>query len=182
MVKYPEVQDKVHEEIQRQVGSSRPVYMEDKLALPYTQAVLQEIMRFTCIGPLALPHAAQADIQLEGGKYLIPKGTCIFPNLYRITRNARVFTNPTKFMPERFLSPDGKYVKNDQEVTFGVGKRDCLGKSLALTEFFLFFANLMQRFHFTSVFTDLDLINLEPRMGLTQTPHPFEVVIEKKLQ
>ena len=161
--------------------TSRPVSMEDKSNLPYTEAVIQEVLRFACIAPLAIDHFAQADIHLGKNKYFIPKGTVILPNLHRITRNAQMFPNPEKFMPERFLNQDGKYVKHDHNIPFGIGKRDCLGKSLALTEFFLFFANLMQRYNFKAVNEDLKRVNIKPIVSFTQTPHPFEVIIEKRM-
>ena len=54
--------------------------MEDKPNLPFTEAVIQEILRITCIAPLALPHSPKADIILENG-YIIPKDTMIFPSV-----------------------------------------------------------------------------------------------------
>lgn len=45
MVKYPEVQKKAQEEIQRVIGSDRlPVY-EDRANLPYVESVMIESLR-----------------------------------------------------------------------------------------------------------------------------------------
>ena len=60
------------------------------------------------------------------------------------------------------------------------GKRDCLGRSLALTEMFLFFAALMQRYNFKSVHEDLSMIDIEPVVMFTQIPKPFEVILNKR--
>ena len=131
----------------------------------------------TCIAPLGLPHAAQVDVQV--GSHVIPKNTMIFPNLHRITRNPEIFPDPDQFKPERFLNADGtKFVKNDHNIVFSIGKRDCLGKSLALIEFFLFFASLMQNYKFKSVIDEKSL-DLEPHVQFTQSPKPFEVIISK---
>merc|ERR1719468_636202 len=111
---------------------------------------------------------------------MIPKGTLIFPNLHRITRNPDAFQEPNDFKPERFLDEHGKYVKNEHNVPFSVGKRDCLGKSLALTQFFLFFASLMQRYTFTSIHEDLSKVDIQPVIMFTQTPKPFEVILKKR--
>ena len=62
-----------------------------------------------------------------------------------------------------------------------LGKRDCLGKSLALIEFFLFFANLMQNYRFKAT-KPIDALDMEPHVQFTQSPKPFEVVISKNLQ
>ncbi len=39
--------------------------------LPYTEAVLMEVMRMSPIAPLAVPHRAMKDTQLQG--FTIPK-------------------------------------------------------------------------------------------------------------
>ena len=94
--------------------------MDDKSNLPYTEAVIQELLRMTCIAPLALPHWISGDIEVNGVR--LTKGTMVFPNLHRITRNPQAFPNPNEFYPERFLDTDGKYVKNELNIPFGIGK------------------------------------------------------------
>ena len=59
------------------------------------------------------------------------------------------------------------------------GKRDCLGRSLALSQFFLFFAALMQRYNFKSIHENLDLVDIEPVVMFTQTPKSFQVILNK---
>ena len=60
------------------------------------------------------------------------------------------------------------------------GKRDCLGRSLALSQFFLFFAALMQRYSFKSIHENLDMVDTAPVVMFTQTPKPFQVILNKK--
>lgn len=177
MIKFPGIQAKVQAEIMQQVGRSRPVCLDDKPKLQFTEAVIQELLRITCIAPLGVPHYAQSDINV--GDLCIPQGTTIFPNLHRITRNPKVFPEPNKFIPERFLDSQGKCIKIESNIPFSIGKRDCLGKSLALAELFLFFATLMQRYGFKSVHEDTNLIDLEPVCNFTQCPKPFDVIISK---
>nr|AKH03502.1 cytochrome P450 3036B1 [Paracyclopina nana] len=177
MIKYPDIQRKVQNEIFKYVGKSRPVNLDDKPNLPFTEAVIQEVLRITCIGPLGIPHCAQTDIKV--GNLWIPQGTSIMPNLHRITRNPAAFPEPNNFKPERFLDSQGKYCKIESNIPFSIGKRDCLGKSLALAELFLFFASLMQRYSFKSVHDDLSRVDLEPKVNFTQAPQPFDVIISK---
>ena len=95
--------------------------LDDKPNLPFTEAVIQEVLRITCIAPLGLPHCSTTEIILENG-YIIPKGTMIFPNLHRITRNSQIFNDPNLFQPERFIDKDGKYAKNEHNIPFSIGK------------------------------------------------------------
>ena len=53
--------------------------------------------------------------------------------------NPEFFPEPETFKPERFLDETGKFVNDEHVVPFGIGKRYCLGKSLADKEYFLFF-------------------------------------------
>ena len=63
--------------------------------------------------------------KLENG-HKIPKGTMIFPNLHRITRNSEVFDDPSSFKPERFIDRDGKYCKNEHNIPFSIGMSYCV--------------------------------------------------------
>ena len=50
------------------------------------------------------------------------------------------------FRPQRFLDEAGKVTKDEHFIPFSVGKRQCLGETLAKTELFLFFTALVQQY------------------------------------
>ena len=57
--------------------------------------------------------------------------------------------NPGEFNPLRFYDEETKtFVPNERMVAFSIGKRYCLGQSLAEKEYFLFFTNILQKFTF----------------------------------
>ncbi|NXY71611.1 CP2K6 protein, partial [Glareola pratincola] len=173
MMKYPEIQKKVQEEIDRVIGSNPP-RIEHRTQMPYTDAVVHEIQRFANILPLNLPHETTADVTLKG--YSIPKGTYIVPLLASVLRDKTQWEKPDMFYPEHFLDASGKFVKKDAFMPFSAGRRTCAGETLAKMELFLFFTSLLQRFTFhppPGVSTS-DL-NLSPSIGITIPPVIHEV-------
>ncbi|NXI68005.1 CP2K6 protein, partial [Anseranas semipalmata] len=145
MMKYPEIQKKVQDEIEQVIGSNPP-RTEHRNQMPYTDAVVHEIQRFANILPLNLPHETTADISLKG--YFIPKGTYIIPLLTSVLRDKSQWQKPDTFHPEHFLDSEGKFVKKDAFMPFSAGRRICAGETLAKMELFLFFTSLLQRFTF----------------------------------
>uniref|UniRef100_A0A8C3LHX3 unspecific monooxygenase n=1 Tax=Chrysolophus pictus TaxID=9089 RepID=A0A8C3LHX3_CHRPC len=71
LLKYPKIQEKVQEEIDRVVGRSRRPCVADRTQMPYTDAVVHEIQRFITLIPMSLPHAVTKDIHFRD--YIIPK-------------------------------------------------------------------------------------------------------------
>uniref|UniRef100_A0A8D1BTB8 Cytochrome P450 2U1 n=1 Tax=Sus scrofa TaxID=9823 RepID=A0A8D1BTB8_PIG len=52
----PDVQEKVHEEIERVIGADRAPSLTDKAQMPYTEATLMEVQRLSVVVPLSIPH------------------------------------------------------------------------------------------------------------------------------
>jgi len=63
-----------------------------------------------------------------------------------IHKNPEYFIDPEKFMPERFLSSEGKFIRDDRVMAFGSGKRACPGEPIARTEIFLYMTTIIQRY------------------------------------
>jgi len=153
MSRFPEIQRKVYQEIIDEIGKERMPTMADKKSLNYTQAVMDEIMRMSTVAPLAVSHRNFADTNVNG--YFIPKNTFIIPNLYACHYDPEIWETPMKFNPNRFLSTDDdgkfKYSPREELILFGIGKRQCLGESLARMEYFLFFTSIIQKFNVSFV-------------------------------
>ncbi|KAM5164234.1 cytochrome P450 2C23-like [Mantella aurantiaca] len=170
MIKYPEIQTKVQNEIERVIGSAEPQTEHRKL-MPYTDAVIHEIQRFADILPLNVPHATAKDVTFRG--YNIPKGTTVIPLMTSVLRDKAYFEKPDEFYPEHFLDSEEHFKKNEAFIPFSIGKRSCAGENLAKMELFLFFTRLLQNFTFQS--PSGTEVNLTPSLGLTNAPLPHKI-------
>ena len=170
----PKIQEMLHQELDEVIGPDRLPELRDKKNLPYLEATIAETLRLSSIGPLAIPHKATVDTTLQG--YHIPKGTTVLVNLWSLHHDPAIWDDPDKFIPERFLDKDGKFVppKQDRFLPFSAGRRACLGESLARIELFLILARLLHRFRFENP-PGCDLPTLVPIAGLVLMPQPFEV-------
>lgn len=54
--------------------------------------------------------------------YTIPKGTVILPNLWSVHRDPTVWDDPDSFNPTRFLNDEGKLLRKECFIPFGIGK------------------------------------------------------------
>nr|XP_033785240.1 cytochrome P450 2D17-like isoform X1 [Geotrypetes seraphini] len=143
---YPDIQRRVHEEIDRVIGRDRRPALDDQMNMPFTNAVIHEIQRYGDIFPLGLPHFTYRDTEIQG--FFIPKGIMVFVNLSSVLKDETYWEKPHQFYPEHFLDDKGQFVKREAFMPFSAGRRVCLGEQLARMELFIFFTTLMQRFTF----------------------------------
>ncbi|NXL94119.1 CP2DK protein, partial [Alectura lathami] len=172
MLLYPEIQSKVHKEIDEVIGRNRPPTVADQANMPYTNAVIHEVQRCGDIVPVGLPHMTFRDTELQG--FFIPKGTTIITNLSSVLKDEAFWKKPNQFYPEHFLDENGQFVRPEAFMPFSAGRRVCLGEQLAKMELFIFFTTLMQKFTFV-------LPEDQPRpredgcFALLNAPHAYQL-------
>lgn len=173
LLHYPETQEKVYRETEREVGLHRPPNMSDKDRLPYLNAFIKETQRIASVLPLSVARLCSETTSLRG--YTIPKGTQIIPCLDSIFYDKKIWGEDVlTFKPERFLDNNGKVIHPEEFVPFSMGKRVCPGATLANMELFLFLSCMVQRFRFVPSEPG-KLPSLAPVLGMTACPVSFEV-------
>ncbi|XP_034264136.1 cytochrome P450 2C5-like [Pantherophis guttatus] len=158
LAKFPNIQAKAQEEIDDIVGTNRNPSIEDRMNLPYINALVHEVLRFPQASIENFPRMTTQDVNFKG--HFIPQGTTILTLGISVHFDPLCWEDPTKFDPGHFLNEKGKFQKKDAYLPFSAGKRACPGEALADMEIFLFFVVLLQ--HFTFELTmDPEKIDLE---------------------
>ncbi|XP_027640695.1 cytochrome P450 2C5-like isoform X2 [Falco biarmicus] len=173
LAKYPHIQAKVQEEIDAVVGAARAPSTEDKLKMPYTNAVIHELQRLQKSRIENFPRMTTQDIVFRG--HTIPKGMVVIPVLSSVHTDPTQWENPKEVDPGHFLDEKGEFRKHKAFMAFSAGKRMCPGEALARIELFLFLTTLLQSFTFqlASKYEETDLLSLWLKIESRAIPCKF---------
>ncbi|RZC78338.1 hypothetical protein C5167_002852 [Papaver somniferum] len=159
LITNPSVLKKAQDELDTKVGKDRNVEEHDVNDLVYLQAVVKETLRMYAAAPLDVPHEAIADCKIGG--YEVRAGTRLVVNLWKLHRDPRVWSNPSEFKPERFLSQldggsGGEAANLDfrgqdfEYLPFSSGRRICPGIDFAIQTVHMALARLLHEFDFNN--------------------------------
>ncbi|XP_050399728.1 cytochrome P450 2C8 [Patella vulgata] len=174
---HPEQQTVVQEEIDRVIGRDRKPTANDRRSLPLTEATILEVQRLGDVVPLSVPHAVAEETVING--YRIPTNAIILPNLSSVLNSKELWGDPEVFRPARFLDSETKLLKVDAHIPFSLGKRMCLGESLARMELYIFMTMMLQSFTFSLPDTE-PIPCLRGVLGITRMPHPYNIIATKR--
>uniref|UniRef100_A0A8D0GTE9 Cytochrome P450 1A n=1 Tax=Sphenodon punctatus TaxID=8508 RepID=A0A8D0GTE9_SPHPU len=93
---------------------------------------------------------------------------CVFVNQWQVNHDKKLWKDPSTFSPERFLTAGGTEInkaESEKVLVFGLGKRRCIGESIARWEVFLFLTTLLHRLEFSV--RDGKKVDMTPIYGLT---------------
>lgn len=186
MANHPEIQKKAQAEIDSVCGD-RPVTIDDQDKLPFTDAVLKEVMRLHPVVPLMVPYATSEATTIRNVH--IPKGTQVFVNQYAVARHPDCWDEPDAFDPERFMCKEKHVELRGSDTTseckflkfipMGTGRRACAGYNLAKIELFLQAASLLQGCEWSPP-KGQDTVTLEEKFGIAVCPKTFDIVAKKR--
>jgi len=180
LVRYQEVQESCYQEILSVTGEENPA-LRHSSSLPYCQAVICEVQRLACVAPQTIPHRLTKTVTV--GENVIPKHCFAMASLWGFMKDPDVWLEAETFKPERFLETDEdgvRFKKQEQFVPFGIGRRICMGETLARDSLFIFTTTLVKNLKFENPknFPEPNPTNFTD--GFTVIPHPYHVNIRKR--
>lgn len=168
----PDIVAKLRAEADEVLGDRDPTF-EDLRALEYTGRVVQESFRLW--PPVWGIEREALEDDVIGG-YHIAKGSIVAPCPWTVHRHPKLWNDPLRFDPDRFLPDRSAGRHRYAYIPFGAGPRICIGNNFALMEGKIIVAMLAQAFNVRvhdpeRVRTDPS-ITLRPRDGMFATVTP----------
>ncbi|KYM97242.1 PREDICTED: cytochrome P450 4C1-like [Cyphomyrmex costatus] len=146
-----EHQEKVHEELEEIFGDSEVLANTKELSqLKYLERVIKETLRMFPSVPLILRKLVE-DVKIDN--YTLPKGTSVLLAIAFAHQNPAVWSDPSKFDPDRFLPENSKNRNPYAYVPFSAGPRNCLGQKFALLEIKIILTAILRKWRVKSVKT-----------------------------
>lgn len=140
---HPEVEARLHAELDAVLGEEAPPTLDDLRKLPYTLQVIKEVMRL--YPPVTMyPRDAVADDELAGVR--IPAGARVMLFAFGTHRHPDFWEEPERFNPDRWL-PEREAARDAHAYhPFASGHRVCMGNNFSLLETHVVAAMVARRF------------------------------------
>ncbi|KDQ64958.1 hypothetical protein JAAARDRAFT_116817 [Jaapia argillacea MUCL 33604] len=180
MTHFPAVQALAQAELDAVVGPDRLPSLADRDRLPYLEALTNEVLRWSVVGPRGGAHQLSEDDTYRG--YLIPKGTIVFPNVWWFLHDPEIYPDPMEFKPERFLGSNP--AADPRPFVFGFGRRICPGMQFVDSSVFILFAMTLAVFNISKAVDPVTEEVIEPLLeftsGTVSHPKPFKCSIKPR--
>ena len=183
LIKYPEMQRQLHEELDNVIGRERFPTVEDLTSLPLLQAAVYDLLTVTSVVPLPVPRSTTMETNIRG--FRVPKDTVVFVKLWSVHRDPEDWKDPDVFHPSRFLDSADHVIYPKllgSFLPFSGGSRKCPGEAMAVKTVSVFLGALLHSFRFTQdgLPAEYQGINLKGQYGLSLMPEKFYVKIEER--
>ncbi|PIC24479.1 hypothetical protein B9Z55_017806 [Caenorhabditis nigoni] len=166
LLNHPEVVEELRRELVDVTGGTRGVSLTDKPNTPYLNATVNESQRIASVLNTNIFRQLEEDTVIDGQP--VSAGALVTTQLSLLHTDEAVFKNHKVFNPSRFLKN-----KNLEKIfiPFGIGKRSCLGESLARAELYLIIGNLVLDFNFEPVGTKPEIKTTTPFTPMKRPPN-----------
>lgn len=172
LAKYPEEQAKLQKELQSMAPANRKHSQTLK-------CIINESMRFQTVVPMGSPRIVRRDIKILKNEknglqhdIVIPKYSLVLCSQLLLNYNTKYFKDPHLFQPSRWIDP------TDEELAalmpFSLGRRNCIGQSLAKIEIVNVLANICADYSF-------EILD-EGTVDLVVTRRPVKAMLIPKLR
>ncbi|XP_026127282.1 cytochrome P450 27C1-like [Carassius auratus] len=142
--KDPEAQEALYRDVTRVLKGDKIPTAQEVNSMPYLKAVVKETLRMYPVVPMNSRLISENDIVIGG--HFFPKETSFGLCHFAMSHDEKVFPEPWKFKPERWLR-DGRTRPNPfGSIPFGFGVRGCVGRRIAELEMYLVLARLIKLF------------------------------------
>lgn len=138
----PEVEQRLHEEIDRVLGD-RPPEIADLKKLPYTLQVIKETLRLYPPAPVYVRDAVADDV-IDGMH--VPAGSQMMMVPFLTHRHPDFWPEPLRFDPDRWTPEEEARRHPLAYHPFAAGQRICIGNNFSLFESHILAAMLARRF------------------------------------
>lgn len=170
----PQIRRQLCEEVDRVTGNGESA-AANFMRLNYVEAAFAEGLRLYPPG-WVLDRRVQEPFSIAG--YTLPRGSIVMISPFVLHRDARFFSDPLMYRPERWIGTERMARPKFSSLAFGAGPRGCIGEAFAWLEGVLVIATIARRW---TLETDrrhavemLPSIVLRPRHGLYMIPHRRE--------
>ncbi|EHH52027.1 hypothetical protein EGM_12391 [Macaca fascicularis] len=142
---HPDVQQKLQKEIDTVLPNKAPPTYDTMLQMEYLDMVVNETLRLFPVA-MRLERVCKKDVEING--ISIPKGVVVMIPSYVLHHDPKYWTEPEKFLPERFSKKNKDNIDPYIYTPFGNGPRNCIGMRFALMNMKLALIRVLQNFSF----------------------------------
>ena len=118
------------------------------------------------------------DTEIDG--YILPKDTTVWVGMEIVHMDTEYWGDPHVFRPERFLDANKNVVNTERFITYGQGKRKCLGELVARASLFMFTVGILQKFTVDVPPNGKMPDTKAQSSGLIASPTPYELVFKRR--
>ncbi|XP_044733636.1 cytochrome P450 4C1-like [Chrysoperla carnea] len=174
---YQDIQEKVYEEIYDIFGESdRPCTNEDVKRMTYLEMVIKETMRIFPPGAVIM-RSITTDLKLTD-TITLPKNSGAIIGIIAIHHSPKIYPNPYKFDPNRFLPEEIAKRHPYSFLPFSGGPRNCIGLKYAYQSMKCVLSTILRSYR---IYSNENIETIPLKLEIFMKPvNGYQIRIEKR--